>query len=205
MRGSEREGGSSNPKARIVEAARKLLAEQGYDGVTMKQIAREAGVAQGLIHYYFSGKDELLLELLLEVSRGYAEENERLAASSPGGENLAAAALENAKLRASRNPETLRLRYELFALGMRKPEFLPGIAALLRSGRENIAATLARIAGEQGDGEPTPQREALAAVLLSCFEGLALQKMADPQGLDLDAAYDILWRLAQAEGLVEAS
>ncbi len=168
----------------------------------MKQIAREAGVAQGLIHYYFSSKDELLLELLMEVSREYAEENERLAASS--GKDLASAALENAKLRASRNPEMLRLRYELFALGLRKPDFLPGVAAILRSGRENIAKTLARIAGEHNNAKPSPDREALAAVLLSCFSGLALQKMADPDGFDLDAAYAILWRLAQAEGVVKA-
>ena len=32
--------------------------------------------------------------------------------------------------------------------------------------------------------------EALAAVLLSCFDGLALQKLADPEGFDLDAAYE---------------
>ena len=194
----------TSPRSRIVAATRKLLAEQGYEGVTMKRIAREAGVAQGLIHYYFSGKDELLLELLMEVSREYAEENERPAASSPSGKDLAAAALDVAKHRASRNPELLRLRYELFALGLRKPDFLPGVAAMLRSGRENIVKTLARIAGEREDAKPSPEREALAAVLLSCFSGLALQKMADPEGFDLDAAYAILWRLAQAEGVVEA-
>jgi AcrR family transcriptional regulator len=203
-RASGGEKGSSNPRARIVAATRKLLAEEGYEGVTMKQIAREAGVAQGLIHYYFSSKDELLLELLMEVSREYAEENERLAASSPPGKDLATAALENAKHRASRNPELLRLRYELFALGLRKPDFLPGVAAMLQSGRENIVKTLAGITGEHEDAKPSPEREALAAVLLSCFSGLALQKMADPEGFDLDAAYAILWRLAQAEGAVQA-
>jgi hypothetical protein len=61
--------------------------------------------------------------------------------------------------------------------------------------------------GSQGNKETVgpPPREALATVLHSCFKGLALQKTADPEGFDLDAAYDILWRLAQAEGVVEAS
>src|SRR3712207_4177549 len=137
-RGSGDKRGLSGPRSRIVAATRKLLAKEGYEGATMKRIAREAGVAQGLIHYYFSSKDELLLELLMEVSREYAEENERLAASSPSGKDLATAALENAKHRASRNPELLRLRYELFALGLRKPDFLPGIAAMPQSGREHV-------------------------------------------------------------------
>ena len=36
----------------------------------MKQVVREAGVAQGLIHYYLSGKDEILLEVLMDAFRG---------------------------------------------------------------------------------------------------------------------------------------
>jgi AcrR family transcriptional regulator len=179
---------------RIIEAARKLLAEEGYDGVTMKQVAREAGVAQGLIHYYFSGKDEILLEVLMEASREYARETERLAHSLPASADLAGAALTATRRRVSRMPEWYRLRYELFAMGLRKPDFLPGVAALLNSGRKGISATLGMISG----GENTaPESEALAAVLLACFDGLALQKLADPEGFDIDAAYHALTKMAQ--------
>ena len=187
---------SGDRRARIVEAARKLLAEEGYDRVTMKQVAREAGVAQGLIHYYFSGKDEILLEVLMEASRQYAKEAERLALSLPEGKKLAGAALAATKERVFRMPEWYRLRYELFAMGLRKPEFLPGVAALLGSGRTGIAATLARISGEKGP-ERVTQKEALAAVLLSCFDGLALQELADPEGFDFDAAYEVLAKMAE--------
>jgi len=194
------ERGRSDRRSRIVSAARKLLAEEGYDRVTMKQVAREAGVAQGLIHYYFSGKDEILLEVLMKVSREYTEETERLDHSLPEGERLADAALAATRERVSRMPEWYRLRYELFAMGLRKPAFLPGVAALLGSGREGIAATLGRISGGENP-ESASQREALAAVLLSCFDGLALQKLADPGGFDLDAAYQTLAKMA--EGVVE--
>ncbi len=172
------------------------MADEGYDRVTMKQVAREAGVAQGLIHYYFSGKDEILLEVLMEASREYARETERLVRSLPEDVSLADAALAATRERVSRMPEWYRLRYELFAMGLRKPEFLPGIAALLGSGREGIAATLGRISGSE-DPEFTPQRQALAAVLLSCFDGLALQKLADPDNFDLDAAYEALATMAK--------
>jgi AcrR family transcriptional regulator len=193
---SEGEEGRGGRRTRIVKAARKLLAEEGYDRVTMKQVAREAEVAQGLIHYYFSGKDEILLEVLMEASREYAKETERLASSLPEGESLAEAALAATKERVYRMPEWYRLRFELFAMGLRKPEFLPGVAALLGSGREGIAATLGRISGGE-DPEPAAQRQALAAVLLSCFDGLALQKLADPEGFDLDAAYEALATMAR--------
>ena len=193
---SEGEEGRGGRRTRIVKAARKLLAEEGYDRVTMKRVAKEAGVAQGLIHYYFSGKDEILLEVLMEASREYTRESERLASSLPEGESLAEAALAATRERVSRMPEWYRLRYELFAMGLRNPEFLPGVAALLGSGREGIAATLGRISGGE-DPEPAAQRQALAAVLLSCFDGLALQKLADPEGFDLDAAYEALATMAR--------
>ena len=193
---SEGEEGRGDRRTRIVKAARKLLAEEGYDRVTMKRVAKEAGVAQGLIHYYFSGKDEILLEVLMEASGEYARETQRLADSLPEGADLAEAALAATRERVSRMPEWYRLRYELFAMGLRNPEFLPGMAALLGSGRTGISATLARISGSE-DPEPVSHRQALAAVLLSCFDGLALQKLADPESFDLEAAYDALAKMAK--------
>ncbi len=43
-------------RSQIVLAAYQLLAEKGYDSATMKEIAGVAGVAPGLIHYYFESK-----------------------------------------------------------------------------------------------------------------------------------------------------
>jgi len=45
----------------IVDAAAKVMARKGYGGTTMKDIAAEAGIAPGLIHYYFDSKEDLLL------------------------------------------------------------------------------------------------------------------------------------------------
>ena len=50
-------------REQIIQAAYRVLAEQGYDAATIKAIAREAGVAPGLLHYYFASKDELLVEV----------------------------------------------------------------------------------------------------------------------------------------------
>ena len=192
-------GGRGDRRARIVGAARKLLAEEGYDRVTMKEVAREAGVAQGLIHYYFSGKDEILVEVLMQTSKEYADEAGRLAPSSPESQSLSEAALAAVKERVYRQPEWHRLRYELFAMGLRKPEFLPGVAALLETGRGGVSSALGRISKQDpGRGAARdPEREALAAVLLSCFDGLALQKLADPEGFDLDAAYEALAKMVE--------
>jgi TetR/AcrR family transcriptional regulator, fatty acid metabolism regulator protein len=47
---------------RILEAAVKVFAEQGFFQSTVSQIAREAGVADGTIYLYFKNKDDILVQ-----------------------------------------------------------------------------------------------------------------------------------------------
>lgn len=43
----------------ILEAAKKIFIEYGFDGARMQQIADEAGINKALLHYYFRSKDNL--------------------------------------------------------------------------------------------------------------------------------------------------
>ncbi len=45
----------------ILEAAKTVFANKGYDGGTMDEIASEAGVKKALIFYYFASKEDLFL------------------------------------------------------------------------------------------------------------------------------------------------
>lgn len=47
---------------RILEAAVKVFAEQGFFQSTVSQIAKEAGVADGTIYLYFKNKDDILVQ-----------------------------------------------------------------------------------------------------------------------------------------------
>lgn len=46
---------------RILKAAAKLFARQGFRQSTVAQVAREAGVADGTIYLYFKSKDDILI------------------------------------------------------------------------------------------------------------------------------------------------
>jgi AcrR family transcriptional regulator len=48
----------------LIAAARKLFATRGYEASTTREIASEAGCAEGLIHRYFKGKAGLLVALI---------------------------------------------------------------------------------------------------------------------------------------------
>lgn len=51
-------------RSQLIAALMRVLAERGYAGASVASIAREAGLAPGLVHYYFGSKQEMLLELL---------------------------------------------------------------------------------------------------------------------------------------------
>jgi AcrR family transcriptional regulator len=48
-----------NVENRIIEAARRVFYEKGYNGAGMREIARKAGVNYALLHYYFKTKDKI--------------------------------------------------------------------------------------------------------------------------------------------------
>jgi AcrR family transcriptional regulator len=57
-----RRPGPSTTREEILEAARRLFAERGYDGATMRAIAAEAGVDAALVVHFFGTKASLLGE-----------------------------------------------------------------------------------------------------------------------------------------------
>jgi TetR/AcrR family transcriptional regulator len=54
-------------EALILDAARKVFLENGFDGSTMQQIATVAGINKALLHYYFRSKDRLFEAVFLEA------------------------------------------------------------------------------------------------------------------------------------------
>ena len=48
----------------IVNAARKVFSDKGYDSASISEIAREAGASDGLLYRYFDGKRDLLFAAL---------------------------------------------------------------------------------------------------------------------------------------------
>lgn len=50
-------------RARILDAGERAFCERGYFGISIRQVAREAGVHPALIGHYFGDKKGLLSEI----------------------------------------------------------------------------------------------------------------------------------------------
>src|SRR5437867_12978254 len=69
-------------REQIVRATIRCLARDGYSGLTMKKVARAAGVSQGILHYYFADKRAILVAALEAVA---ADLDRRVAAARSRG------------------------------------------------------------------------------------------------------------------------
>ncbi len=184
-------------RERIIAAASKVLAEKGYDATTLREISREAQAGPGLVHYYFGGKDALLVEVLQTAGQHFHQRMEHLIQQIPADQSLEAF-LTQLSERVGQESEVYRLRYEAFSLGLHNSIIAPAVRERLAQRREEIGSVMAKVLEniERAEGikGPSVDPKILAALLLSLFDGLALQKILDPT-FDLDASYQLLERM----------
>lgn len=141
-------GGQVDRQSRILEAALDLLSRHGISGVNMRAVAREAGVALGLVNYYYEDKSSLVRAALQRID----EHDLRLVEpdpASPPDEQLRKA------LRRVAGPELLTTRYlslrlHLWALAQAHEDFarinaaaferyLDGLAALIGNAKPELS------------------------------------------------------------------
>ena len=55
-------------RAQILDATREVALERGLANLRVNDVAQHLGISSGLIHYHFSSKDELLVEMLRSMA-----------------------------------------------------------------------------------------------------------------------------------------
>ncbi|MBB4778400.1 TetR/AcrR family transcriptional regulator [Actinomadura livida] len=63
-RGPGRRPGPTETREKILAEARALFAEKGYDGASLRAIARAAGVDPALVHHFFGNKEGVFVEAM---------------------------------------------------------------------------------------------------------------------------------------------
>ena len=121
----------ADTKTRILDAAFRCLASSGYAALSVREIAKDAGVNHALINYYFGTKDRLVIAVLDEANRQLLA-RQRQMYGAPGGfvEKWAQARRFYENDIAS---GFVRVQAELYAASLSNPElreqFLPRIQA----------------------------------------------------------------------------
>jgi len=154
-------------RERLLEEARRLLAEGGVEAVGIREVARRAGVSHGAPRRHFASRRLLLAELAAE---GFAALGERVAASD-GLVEAGCAYVEFA--RSSPAVFTLMFRHDL----------LEGSGLRLRERWRPLREELARRVTEAGGDDPVSLWVAIHGVAaLEAHRGLdVLDPRPDPR------------------------
>ncbi|KNH17775.1 TetR family transcriptional regulator [Arthrobacter sp. ZBG10] len=129
-------------QSRILEAALELLSRHGISGVSMRAVAREAGVALGLVNYYYDDKTSLIRAALHRVE----EQDLLLLAPDPSAEpdeqlRRALRRIAGADLLTTRY---LSLRLHLWALAQADADYAEINAAAFDGYLDGLAALVSK-------------------------------------------------------------
>jgi AcrR family transcriptional regulator len=164
---------------RIIEAMRRSVARRGSAGSTFDHVAREAGVSRGLLHYYFGTKEQLLVEVVRrDCELRLAVLDERLAEARTADDFIDLLVFSLEELIRD-DPDTVAVVFELFSLARRNDEIATEMVELLRRTREHVAELLAAKHAE-GVLHLRAEPEAIADILFSLADGVALRMLAEP-------------------------
>jgi AcrR family transcriptional regulator len=132
-------------KAKILDAAFRRLAREGYAALSMREIAKDAGVNHALINYHFRTKDQLVIAVLDAANRQLLERQQRMYRSPGGFAEKWAAAREF--YRSDFASGFVRMQAELWAASFANPglrdKFLPRVLAWKQVVREGVDEALA--------------------------------------------------------------
>ena len=173
--------GSLSASARgILAAARTLLRERGFEGLTIEAVANEANVSRTLIPYHFGSRAGLLEILIDSLFHDLAVGiwQARSEADSRGLDGFLELIREE-----GHDVPAQRDFFELMVLALRDPVLSRRVADLFAEYRE-LDLDMAGV--DAGSGSAW-RRPAVGAVLQAIADGLALQAALDP-AFDLDAA-----------------
>jgi TetR/AcrR family fatty acid metabolism transcriptional regulator len=84
---SERSRQGRDKRQLILDAAIKVFARTGYHGSRVSDIAREAGIAYGLVYHYFKNKEEILDTIFGEQWTAFLEAVEAIAEATTSTED----------------------------------------------------------------------------------------------------------------------
>ena len=172
-------------RKRLLDAAERLFARNGFDATSVDDVAEAAGFSKGALYYNFESKDELLEAL---VERNIADLVMSLEAALADAhtieEKLAAA--QRLLTEQERHQQGGRFEFEVLVQARRDPK----LKRMVRKAYEQMSSAIAGLIDEQfsaaGVSPPMPADQlAIAIVAGSLGHGLmqALDPDAVPAGL----------------------
>lgn len=185
-------------------AALSVISRDGLEGLTLREVAREAGFTTGALTHYFQSKDEMLI-----AASEQAAEQVRAPMEEVALESSARQALRHLLYTALPTTTVMKARWRFWVAFWERAAHSPQVNRVMQeryrewSGR---IASLIRRAQEQGEAHTNLDADLAARELVALVDGIGVQvliagKMAAPaQRQFIDSLLEARLGLPQIEG-----
>lgn len=177
-------------RGRILEAARKLIAQRGYSGASVGAICREAGVARTSLYWHFGSKAGLLAAVAHGVFEAWDERirDGALAASDPL-ERLDRL-IDGLRQMVLSEPGLAQLQFGVSLDG----DAIPAeVGETVRRKRESLQRMIIEDF-EDSLGGALPDLDVVARMIVALHHDAVLMHRVDPGGPEVDRIFDEMRR-----------
>jgi len=185
---------TAESRRRLIEATIRLLPKRGYARTSLAEIGREAGVSRGLVTHHFGSKEACMIAVAEHIGNSVEE---RINQADLHGLDALDRTID-VYFDGSRSEGSIALA--LFIILMESvtsaPALRPAVAKYNARIREFLSGLLASATEPDGSRLARRDADALAVLVEALLRGVALQWLADPQGIELDQV------AAQAKSMV---
>jgi TetR/AcrR family transcriptional regulator, transcriptional repressor of bet genes len=172
-------------REQILDAALKIAVARRLERLTIRDVAREAGLSSGLVLFHFKSRDGLVRALLAWM----LQQNSVLQLNPPwlpADDSLADLIRDQCRWLVSHRERT-ELFFDFWVAGTRHPALRRGMRAALVRYRQIFRAVAAKTLARQGRLPAGVTAEGVAAAAVSFVHGCAIQAVMDPGHFQLDA------------------
>ncbi|MEI2297691.1 transcriptional regulator BetI [Ensifer sp. MJa1] len=165
----------------LVDAALRVIGDQGTLAVTMSEIARQAGVSPALAHHYFGSKEQLLIETIRSLLRQLRDDTvTALRAVASPRERLSA--MIRVSFQASQfAPDTIAAWLAFYSEAQRSEEVRRLLVVYARRLRSNLVASLKALC-------PDDDAERIAEGAAAMIDGLYIRQSLRSAPIGIEAS-----------------
>jgi TetR/AcrR family transcriptional regulator, transcriptional repressor of bet genes len=179
-----RKSNTDQRREEIIKAFMSVVANKGYAGASIQEIAKAAGLTPGLIHYHFKSKQEILITLFAQLE---ALVNQRMAARMDSLNEAAPLAALEALIDAflavddSSNLMAVKCWTMISAEAVNNPELSQQYQRVLRKQLTLIEKLVKQATGKATVGKGQQRKiQSIAAAILAAIQGSFLLASVAP-------------------------
>ena len=168
----------------ILKNSLKVLAKNGYENTTIANIAAESGVSRGILHYYFSNKEDLVSKVLVYSSENIIQstiKDIRGKTREEIADNIIKDSIQSFK----ENPEFYAFLFEMWCASRRSDKIRNELIICSDIVTKSIKKVLDEAIQNGLLKLDIKNTEEVSKVLLALFNGIAFEKLMHPSK-DLD-------------------